>query len=144
MKDMLRKINENVKAQAFLQFVKFGIVGLSNTLISLMVYYIFLYIGPGLYMAGNVAGWVVSVANAYFWNNRYVFKDAGGGAARKLLKTYVSYGASFLLATGLLAVQVEILGVSRGIAPAINLLVTVPLNFVVSKFWTFKKNRTAK
>ena len=51
------------------QFVKFGIVGVSNTAISLIVYYIIYWINPEWYMIGNVAGWVISVANAFFWNN---------------------------------------------------------------------------
>ena len=57
------------------QFIKFGIVGVSNTLISLAVYYIFVWIDPGLYLWGNVAGWVVSVLNAFYWGNQVVFKS---------------------------------------------------------------------
>ena len=32
------------------QFIKFGLVGVSNTAVSMAVYYIFLWIDPGLYM----------------------------------------------------------------------------------------------
>ena len=83
-----------------LQFIKFGIVGVSNTLVSFAVYYIFIWIDPKLYLIGSALGWVVSVANAFYWNNKYVFK--GGRSDRRSLlkrlgKTYVSYGATFLL-----------------------------------------------
>ena len=84
------------------QFVKFGIVGVSNTAISLIVYYIIYWINPEWYMIGNIAGWVISVSNAFFWNNRYVFKSQSEGM-RQLLKrigkTYLSYGATFLMST---------------------------------------------
>ena len=122
------------------QFVKFGIVGVSNTAISLIVYYIIYWINPEWYMIGNVAGWVISVSNAFFWNNRYVFKSQSKGM-RQLLKrigkTYLSYGATFLMSTAFLYVEVDILHWSAVICPIINLVLTIPLNFLLNKFWTF-------
>lgn len=125
----------------FFQFIKFGIVGVSNTLISLAVYYLFLWIDPHLYLAGNIAGWVVSVLNAFFWNNRYVFNgtEKGGVAGlKKLGKTYLCYGATFLLSTGLLYLEVDIWHWSAVVSPILNLLVTIPLNFLLNKFWAFR------
>ncbi|WP_132084729.1 GtrA family protein [Harryflintia acetispora] len=124
-----------------LQFLKFGIVGISNTLVSLIIYYIFLWIDPDCYLVGNVVGWAVSVANAFYWNNKYVFADKSHNFGRmviKLGKTYLSYGATFLLSTGLLYLEVDIMGRSAVICPVLNLLVTIPLNFFLNKFWTFQ------
>lgn len=124
-----------------IQFIKFGLVGVSNTAISLLVYYIFLWINPAWYLAGNVAGWIVSVANAFFWNNKYVFAGSSSGwkaALKKLGKTYLSYGATFLLSTALLYLEVDILHWSAVISPILNLLVTIPLNFLLNKFWAFR------
>lgn len=127
--------------QSLLQFVKFGIVGVSNTGISLLIYYIFIWIDPDYYLLGNIVGWIVSVANAFFWNNRFVFQKAAENV-RSLLKrvgkTYLSYGATFLLSTVLLYVEVDILNWSEIICPILNLLITIPLNFVFNKFWTFR------
>lgn len=120
-----------------IQFVKFGIVGFSNTIISLAIYYVFIWVNPNLYLFGNIVGFVVSVANAFFWSRRYVFTDNKENPWKLLAKSYLAYGISFLLAICLLYIQVEWLGVSKMIAPVVNLLVTVPLNFLVNKFWTF-------
>lgn len=123
------------------QFIKFGLVGVSNTAISLAVYYIFLMIDRDLYLAGNVVGWVVSVANAFFWNNKYVFTSESSGwkvGIKKLGKTYFSYGATFVLSTALLYLEVDILHWSASISPLINLLITIPLNFLLNKFWAFR------
>lgn len=120
------------------QFIKFGIVGVSNTLISLIVYYIFLFIDPGLYLIGNAVGFAVSTFNAYFWNNKFVFKK---GKKEKniavIVKTYISYGASFFVSEGLMYVLVDILEVSKMIAPIAILFVTVPLNFLLNKLWVY-------
>ena len=127
-----------------IQFIKFGVVGLSNTAISLALYYLFVWINPNLYMVGNVVGFIVSVANAFFWSRRYVFTGGKESFMKGLLKSYIAYGGSFLLATGLLFLQVEKLGVSREIAPILNLLITIPLNFLVNKFWTFQTREAGK
>ena len=122
------------------QFVKFGIVGVSNTAISLIVYYIIYWINPEWYMIGNVAGWGISVANAFFWNNKYVFKSQSEGVKqllKRIGKTYLSYGATFVMSTVFLYVEVDILHWSAVICPIINLVLTIPLNFLLNKFWTF-------
>lgn len=124
-----------------IQFIKFGIVGVSNTLISLAVYYIFLYINERLYLAGNIAGFVVSVANAFFWNNKYVFSSHSSSwksTIAKLGKTYLSYGVTFLISTLLLYIEVDILNWSAALCPIINLLITIPANFLLNKFWAFR------
>lgn len=127
--------------QSLVQFIKFGIVGVSNTLISLLVYYIVLWINEDWYLAGNVAGWVISVANAFFWNERYVFtqqKRDFRSMVKRIGKTYLSYGATFLLSTVLLYLEVDILQWSAVVSPVLNLMITIPLNFLLNKFWAFK------
>ena len=124
------------------QFIKFGLVGVSNTLIHLLVYYLVLWLDPALYLLGNVAGWLVSVGNAFFWNNKYVF--SGGSedlfsVLKRLGKTYLSYGATFLLSTGLLYLEVDVLRWSAALSPILNLMITIPLNFLLNKFWTFRR-----
>ncbi len=66
-------MKENI-FQTFWQFMKFGIVGLSNTAISLGIYYLFIWINRNLYLIGNAVGFIVSVLNSYFWNSKFVFK----------------------------------------------------------------------
>lgn len=120
------------------QFFKFGIVGFSNTIISLTVYYILVYFGVH-YILANAGGFVVSVVNAFYWNNKYVFKGKTETHFGKLFsKVFLSYGASFMLSTCLIALFVEILRISEWIAPVLRLVVTVPLNFLFNKIWAFK------
>lgn len=124
------------------QFIKFGIVGVSNTLISLAIYYIFVWVSKDLYMWGNIVGWVVSVFNAFYWNNKYVFKSEHQDWKSTLIrlgKNYLTYGSTFLLATAMLFIEINWLNMSEWIAPIINLLITIPLNFLLNKFWAFKK-----
>lgn len=125
----------------FWQFFKFGLVGLSNTAVSMGCYYIFLFIDPNLYMIGSIVGTVVSIANAFYWNDQYVFQEGQKdwkSKLRRLGKTYVSYGATSILSNVMLWIEVTFFAVNKSVAPIVNLIVTIPLNFIVNKLWTFK------
>ena len=122
---------------SFMQFVKFCVVGVSNTAISLAVYYIFILINPELYILGNAVGFVVSVLNSYFWNSTVVFKKTDE-KLKTVIKTFVAYGTNLLLGTALLYLFVDVLSISELVAPLLNLLVTIPLNFILNKFWVMK------
>jgi len=128
--------NKLENKESIIQFIKFGIVGLSNTFVGLGLYYLLLWLGAN-YLICNAVSWVISVFNAFYWNNRYVFKNENTWL-KALIRTYLSYGFSFLISTGLLYIFVECLGISKILAPLLCLLVTIPLNFVLNKFWTFK------
>ena len=121
---------------SLIQFFKFGLVGLSNTAAGFGVYYLLFFCGVN-YLLANVVSWLVSVLNAFYWNNKYVFRS-GSGWWKTLFRTYISYGASLFVSTLLMYVLVGYLRVSPVIAPVLCLLVTVPLNFLLNKYWAFK------
>lgn len=134
-----------MKRASLLQFVKFGIVGLSNTLIAYAVYAACVWLGCH-YLVANGLGFVVGVLNAYYWSDRYVFKKGEGetrNALWTLVKTYLAYGATgLLLASFLLYVYVDQWQVSAYLAQLLVLVVTVPLNFIINKCWSFKTKQT--
>jgi putative flippase GtrA len=122
----------------FIQFIKFGIVGISNTLISLTIYYLLIYFNLN-YIIANTIGFVCSVINAYIWNSKYVFiSDVERNIFRSFIKVFISYGFTFLLGTILLYLWVDVLNISKFLAPIINLFITIPLNFLLNKLWAMK------
>lgn len=126
------------------QFVKFGLVGVSNTLISYVIYALLVAMNVH-YLAASIAGFIISVVNAYYWNNKYVFKAGEGkqqSSCSVFLKTFTSYaGTGLVLNNILLVLWVDILGLHEMLGPAINLFITIPLNFILNKFWTYKDKR---
>ena len=137
--------------QAIMQFVKFAIVGLSNTIISYVLYagsLLFLKQTSILknkeYLIAQIIAFILSVAWSFYWNNKMVFNLNEGeerSLIHSLLKTYVSYSFTGLfLNTFLLVLWVQWFGISEFIAPIFNLLVSVPINFFINKYWTFKKD----
>ncbi|MCL2087778.1 MAG: GtrA family protein [Oscillospiraceae bacterium] len=117
--------------------VMFSMVGVVNTLLHLGTYYLLMFLGVH-YIIANAVGFVVSIVNAYFMNSRLVFKNKNE-PLKSFAKLFAVYGTTFLLATALLWIYVEVFAVPEGIAPLINILVVTPINFLLNKFWTFKK-----
>jgi putative flippase GtrA len=72
IREIYSRLKRDQKYASWFQFIKFGLVGVSNTLISLAIYYLVICINQNWYIVGNTLGWVVGVANAFFWNNRIV------------------------------------------------------------------------
>lgn len=134
--------NKEKTKEDLLQFIKFGLVGVSNTLVAWICYYFFLWIDEELYIFGSVVGGIVSIANAFYWNDKFVFKSNNNdwrSKLKRLGKTYISYAGTSLFGLFLLWVEVRFLGVSKVIAPPLNLIITIPLNFILNRNWTFGK-----
>ena len=147
---------------AFWQFIKFGLVGVSNTVVSYVTYSLVYYwiLGSAPMVDGirvqiaNVAGFVISVLNAYIWQSKFVFKEQEDGEHRVwwkvLIKTYISYAFSGLLLTSLLlAFWLDILHIEQyvavSLAPFLNMVVTIPINFCINKFWAYRqKTKTSE
>ena len=121
------------------QLIKFAIVGCSNTVISLLVYYVMHTFFGIHYMIAYTGGFIISVCNAFFWNNRYVFREKEENSLiRAFIKLVSSYGLSFLLSVLLISVMVEFIGIPSVIAPILKLFVTIPFNYILNKVWVFK------
>lgn len=135
------------KTASLVQFVKFGIVGASNTVISYVLNVLVLLAMRPLsvswdFIAGNVVAFVLSVLWSFYWNNRFVFTVKDGeqrNLGRTLCKTYLSYGFTGILLNNILSwLWISVIGISKYVAPMINLIISVPLNFIINKFWAFK------
>lgn len=135
--------------QTIMQFIKFGIVGASNTVISYVIYVGGLMVFKKLnilqdynYLLAQMIAFILSVLWSFYWNNKKVFVPEEGkkrSTWKSLIKTYISYSFTGLFLNSiLLVVWVNLLGISEFIAPLINLLISVPLNFIINKFWAFK------
>lgn len=145
---IIRKDLTDKTRQTFKEFLQFGLVGVSNTVISYLLYVVTLVLvsKSGVtfdYIIANVVSWVLSVLWSFYWNNKFVFKKEEGEHRNiwaALFKTYVSYGSTGLILNNVLSViWVSVLHVSKMIAPIINLIINIPINFFLNKIWAFGK-----
>ena len=123
------------------QFVQLGLVGVSNNLINYGIYAVLILLSVN-YLAAYVAGYLVSILNAYYWNNRYVFKEQEEEHRvwwKTLAKTFFAYaGIGLILSNILLVICVRVLSIHEMLAPILILFVTTPVNFLVNKLWAYR------
>ena len=127
------------------QFIKYGLVGFSNTCIAYIVYAFCVYMGVH-YLFANAAGFSVSVINAFYWNNKFVFtktSDEYRNPWKSLAKLFLTYGFSELVLTSiLLFLLIDVAHISEYLSQLLRLFITVPFTFVVNKLWSFKTVKT--
>lgn len=132
-----------------MQFVKFAMVGFSNVIVSYGVYLIFfcffqvVRIFPETdYLIAQLIGYVLSIFWSFYWNRKYVFVEGENVVPwyKALIKSFIAYSFTGVFLNSVLSVLwVQIVGVPKIIAPIINLVINVPVNFVMNKFWAFRK-----
>ena len=131
-----------------MQFIRFGIVGLSNVVVSYSLYLFFLTLFQrfGLFMKGDYVvaqsiSFLLSVLWSFYWNNKVVFAEHGEEDRiiwKSLIKAVISYSFTGLFINNILLIFfVQVLRITEFGAPIICLIIVVPLNFLISKFWTF-------
>lgn len=130
-----------------MQFVKFGIVGFSCTVISYVLNVLVLFaLAPWNvfwdFIAANTVAFALSVLWSFYWNNRFVFVEQNGkkrNIGKTLAKTYLSYGFTGIILSNISSwLWIHVFGISKYVAPLINIIINVPLNFMINKFWTFR------
>lgn len=135
------------RMSTMVQFIQFGIIGISNTILSYVIYVLVILVFRSLqlfpiidYLIAQFIGFVLSVLWSFYWNQKFVFKiEEKRNLVWALIKTYISYAFTGLFLNSILSIiWVELLHWSKMIAPIVNLCVSVPLNFAMNKFWAFK------
>ncbi len=113
--------------------LRFAVVGVSNTLVDFLVFFLLQgLIGSPAQAVGYAAG----TANSYYWNRRWTFKTDQPRQKGELTRFLIVNITVALLTTALLSLL-------NGFMPvwASKILVTVPgmaLNYVLSKIWVFR------
>ena len=140
---------KQTKMELLIQFIKFGIVGVTNTLVSYVINVATLFLLGHAhifqrwdYIIANTVAFILSVLWSFYWNNKLVFDMEGTGWKEMLgalVKMYLSYAFTGIILSNVLSyLWIDVLHISKYIAPLINSIIGVPINFVLNKFWAYQ------
>jgi putative flippase GtrA len=122
-----------------LQFVKFGIVGVSNTLISFAVYILLLKVFGMWYVAASAIGFAVGAVNGFLWNRAWTFRGHVGDALTPV-RWFVVQSCGLLVDLGLVYVLVDGVGLDKLVGQAATTAIVTMLTFFVNRAWTFREH----
>ncbi|MET0795615.1 MAG: GtrA family protein [Polyangiaceae bacterium] len=124
-----------MRRRSELSVLRFGVVGVSNTVIGYSVFRGAHRVLPAA--VSQALSYLVGMLWSYYWNRRWTFKSQGNVASEAA--RFFSLQVGFLiLSAGLLGLLVDHLGQNPTLSwLGVSVLCTA-LNFVASRFWAFK------
>jgi putative flippase GtrA len=131
------RLSGRLSAPVVVQFVKFGIVGVSNTLLTLVVYTVLLKVFGVWYLAASAIGFIVGAVNGFLLNRRWTFREHVGDAL-----TPVRWGVVQTCGLGideaLLYLLVHDAHLDKLLAQVCATAVVTVTTFFVNRAWTFR------
>ena len=152
------------KKEEIIKLIKFGIVGISNSIVYYIVNFTIIFLLKNYsvnwdYYLANILAFLLSVLWSFYWNNKAVFKIKNGEKRslwRTLLKTYMAYAFTGIVLNNVLSwLWIDVLDISKllipivgninnqttlskYIAPLLNSIIGIPVNYVLNRFWAFR------
>ena len=112
------------------KFIKFGLVGVLNTLINWIIFAVLNFVG---------VYYIIATINSYIWNSRWVFKYKGEDKKETTTKFILLNLVGIALNTMILYLLVDLIGLNKLIALVITTVIVMVINYIVNKIWVFKE-----
>lgn len=125
------------KHDVFLQFIRFGLVGIISTLTHMGTLIFLVELLEFNPIIASTVGFILAVIISYFLNYRFTFR-VHGGHFHHFPRYAVVCIVGFSLNTGIMFLTVNILKWWYVAGQICTLLVVPVSNFTLNKFWTFK------
>ena len=104
---------KQTKMELLIQFIKFGIVGVSNTVVAYVLNVAVIFVLDKAqvfvkwdYIIANTVAFILSVLWSFYWNNKLVFDMEGTSwkdLLKALLKMYVAYAFTGIVLNNILS-----------------------------------------
>ncbi len=143
-------MNKMKDKKIIIDFIIFSFVGIINTIVSYILINTFHYVLKIDVILSNLFTFLLSVLLSYILNSIFVFKLKDHSIKtilKSIIKAYLSYAFTGIILTSiLLEIECNKIGIPLYIASLMNLIITVPLNFLMNRYWTFRNkiNKTEK
>ncbi len=126
-----------LRAPVVIQFVKFGIVGVSNTLITFAVYTLLLKVFGVWYLAASAVGFVAGATNGFLLNRRWTFREHVGDSLTPV-RWAVVQSCGLGINEGLLFLFVSEVHLDKLVGQALAIVAVTTTTFFANRAWTFR------
>ena len=120
------------------QFIKYGIVGASNTVLTFVIYSVLVTLNVD-YLLSIVVGYSIGSLNSYLLNRHWTFRAGDLAHASVGPRFAVVQIVAIAANTGLLILFVHHLGVARIPAQAILTVPVLAVTFFANRAWSFAR-----
>lgn len=135
MKYILDKFNNKEDIR---KFIKFTIVGFSNTFVTFIFFSITFKILNLHYLMASSLGYLAGFINSYYWNLRWTFKSNHSNMI--LLKFVIVNVVALSVNLLIMRLLVEKMAIDEFISQFVAIGIALIVNFGGNNFWTFRNN----
>jgi putative flippase GtrA len=129
-------IAQLVRTLSEVSVVRFGVVGVSNTLVSFAVFWAAHHLMPA--MGAQCISYAVGMVWSYYWNRRWTFQSQAK-VTSEASRFFTLQLAFMVVSAGLLGLLVDRMHLPSGAAWLAVMTFVTAANFLASRFWAFKK-----
>jgi putative flippase GtrA len=131
------RVTQHNELESVVQFVKYGLVGGSNTLITLLVYSVGVKLLGIPYLVALVIGYALGGLNSYLLNRHWTFQAGHISHAHAGTRFALVQVVAILVNLVLLYVFVHDAHIDKIVAQAILTVPVVVVTFFINRVWTF-------
>lgn len=134
------------------RFIKFGVVGVANTVIAVVVFNLAAVVLHVPAVAANAIGWAAGFLNSFIWNRRWTFADRTGVSPQRAFGRFGLGSLAALSASSLVIALLQPVVMSAALtrtmpkALALNLVeavaivVSLSVNYAIATRWAFRED----
>ena len=117
------------------KLLKFSVVGVINTTISILCYILLVKLGMH-YILANIISYILGILNSYYWNKKWVFNYQDHH-----ISIFIKFFVVNLVVLGIVTISlfllVQKIGLNQYLAQIFSTGIGMVINFISNKYWTF-------
>ena len=126
------------------QFIIFAIVGVSNTAVDFIIFWLLIQLSVH-YIIANIVAYSMGMLNSYIWNNAITFRSNDRHrdiiAVKRMIRFIIWNGCMLLVSSMLIYAVIEFAQWHALISKLVVTIVILMIQFIGSKKWVFKDRR---
>jgi putative flippase GtrA len=122
----------------FGQFIKYGLVGAINTLITAVVLFVLQNVFGVSYKISNASGYIAGFFNSFAMNRRWTFKASQRSTIKQFFRFTAVFGISYLIQLGLVVIFIDLLSMNKNMAQLLGMVFYTLISYISNKLFTFK------
>jgi putative flippase GtrA len=140
----MTSITQHKHFPAALQAIRFILVGVINTLVDIIVYYVltrYTTFFNDQILLTRILSFLSGSVCSFILNRLWTFKKRDAVQGVEVVKFYITVGISLLIGLAAMQLFVAVFHFYDLIALTLSIIFTFIWNFTISKFWVFRKKQ---
>lgn len=119
------------------RMIRFGIVGVLNTGIFFVFFFLFLNILSINYLVATTLSYFIAIVNSFILNRNWTFASRGK-FRKKFVKFVIVNIVAIIVNSLMMFLLVDLGGIHPWVAQVMTICVTMCVNYAGNRFWTFR------